>query len=206
MAKQSDLKKAISKVSKKVTKAVTKKNPKGYDPNHIVKKTGEAPEGNFNFKVEITAPKLGPIEIGFQSISGIGVTANFKEYREGGNNYIPDKLLDYVSDTPATFMTGITQNEAIMDLMYFYFRGGKQAGSFSQLFDIKVYLKDRSGKYNVRSYQLIGCQFESFTLGDLDALGESFAVESFSVRYNEFRHHNGKKQVSYKKKGNGAIE
>ena len=142
------------------------------------------PYTNFSFRVHIDSPKLGAIQCGFHTVSGLGVNAVYKEYREGGNNFIPDKLLETVSDNPVSFATGMTDNEAIVHLGTMFFEQGHAVAPFSNRFDIRVEVMDRTLKKPVRTYGLYECVLETFILGDLNSMGSEFLIENFSVRFN----------------------
>lgn len=143
------------------------------------------PLGNFNFRVIISGGKLKNITAGFNAISGLGVTVNYKEYREGGNNGIPDKLVESIADNPVTFMKGVTKDDSILDIAHYYLRRTNGTiGSHSNRFTIKVQVMDKIFKEVKRTYTLHGCQLETFNLGDLSGQGAEVLVESFSVRFN----------------------
>lgn len=146
------------------------------------------PIGNYNFRVSIISTKLGSIQCGFSSVTGIGVTSNFKEYREGGNNSIPDKLLDTISASPVTFSKGMTENEAITDLVALYYNPTDGiVGSFSKRVDILVEIMNRTNTAPLKSYTLIECSIETFILGDLNSMVSEYMIEGFSVQYNALK-------------------
>lgn len=143
------------------------------------------PYGNFNFRVDIISSKLGNIQCGFNTVTGIGVTAELKEYREGGNNGIPDKLIESISASPVTFGRGMTRNDAIYDLVSMYFQSvGGVYGSFKNRFDIRVDVMNRTNDKVVKSFTLIDCVIEGLLLGDLNSMSSEYMIEGFTAQYN----------------------
>lgn len=148
------------------------------------KNSGTDPYGNFNFRVNFMHPKLGHIKSGFNKVSPIGVTGVYKEYREGGNNKMPDLILESVSAEPVTLTKGMTDNDAIEYIanMFFSSKNGV-VSSFQNRFDVEVEVMDRQNKRAVKTYQMLDCVIEQFILGEFDSLGETYAIENIVFRF-----------------------
>lgn len=152
------------------------------------KATKTDPYKAFNYRVQITSPKLGNIECGFSSITGLGVTANFEEYREGGNNGIPDKFIEYFTANSVVMSRGMTQNDAIYDLVELYFKSSKGLrGSFENRFDVKVEVMNYTNTAPVKSFQLIDCVIENFGLGDFNSMTSEYAIEGLTIQFNALK-------------------
>lgn len=144
------------------------------------------PLGNYNFRVIFSHQKLGNIKCGFNSVSGLGVTSVFKEYREGGNNNTPDQILESVSTQPVSLTRGMTVDDSIYQIVELSYQTVNGVVSpFKNRFNVTVQVMDRTNTKPVKEYEMMNCVLESFKLGDMLGQGDTILIESISIRFNE---------------------
>lgn len=144
------------------------------------------PLGNFNFRVIFNHQKLGNIKCGFNTLSGMGVTSVFKEYREGGNNKTPDLILESISTDPVVLSKGMTVDDSIYsvaDLTYATENG--VVAPFKNRFGVTIQVMDRQNTYPVKTYELYDCVVEQMSLGEMNAQGDMIMIENLVIRFNE---------------------
>lgn len=148
----------------------------------------ESPYANYNYKVLIFQPKIGTIYAGFSSVTGMGITVNFSERRQGGNNKIPDKFVESISDSPVVLSKGMSKDVSLVEFMAFLLKPYKNViGHFSKLFSVEIEVRNRDNTKKVKTIIFDHCKVESFNIGDLEANGSEILLESFSFRYQYMR-------------------
>lgn len=178
------------------------------------------PVRNFKFQVQIAVPQgalatqVGPTiaNLGFAVVSGISVTNEMIQYREGGNNTHPYKMIGQSDYPPVTFSKGLFASESALwnwqTFMHSWSQGSVSGGSTSQdsdyRADIIVQVFDHpvsAGPYatpgNTASaptpaglpklaYKLHNCWPASWSLGDLNAGDSSILIQQLVVNHEGF--------------------
>jgi len=130
------------------------------------------PYRNFKFLVEIA----GFTSAGFNKVSGLKMTTDVIEYREGGENTTVRKLPGQTKFEPITLERGATQSLEMWDWAC---QVHKTAGGGSTSItrkDITIKLIGKSNKI-LRSWIVYRTWASEWELGELDAKGNDVVIE-----------------------------
>lgn len=119
--------------------------------------------------------RVGPLLMGFSTISGLSKSLEVETYLEGGRNGIPHIFPKQAANGGTLAMKkGVYKGSEPLFIL---------VGNWIPLLGIEVY--DASGKQTVKFYTLINCLITKWEVGELDAQGNSLLIESFEVAYEQ---------------------
>jgi len=134
------------------------------------------PYGNFRFRVEID----GIIKAGFKEVEGLNVTVDVVEYREGNELTTNPMLLPGLSHYgPLILRYGVTMNtQEMWEWMEEVLDGDLTSARRS----MSLIVQDSEGNDAVR-YNLSEVWPSGWSLGKLDSVGRSMAIEELVIQY-----------------------
>lgn len=140
------------------------------------------PVRGFNFEVVFSGRGRQIYRTGFQKVTGVKSTINFVEYKEGGNNGVPDKIPSDVNFEPITMTHGVTDS---LEFPLAYASQFNRLGAGMQnTYTIDIYLKDRDNRTVIRHTRLLNAMITSFQEGDLDAQSSAVAINTIIVTFS----------------------
>jgi phage tail-like protein len=139
----------------------------------------DLPYAQFNFLVDLgTGQTEGP-EAGFQECSGISMTVDVIEYRNGNDKEInPRKLTGLARVTDVTLKRGIIGSVSLYQWID-QIRNGDQ--SARRTVTIQLQNEDRTGV--VMTWKLLRARIVKHTTGPLNAKGTDVAMEELTLAY-----------------------
>ncbi len=126
------------------------------------------PYRSYNFQIEIQ----GQIEGHFTEIRGIGVKVEAIAYREGGTAQLVHRLPGRVEYADIELRYGLTTSQVLWDWFTTAVRGQVERKNVS------IILLDSDGATEVMRWNLTGCWIAEWHGTPLDALAQTYAVES----------------------------
>lgn len=134
------------------------------------------PYGNYRFRVEID----GIIKAGFKEVEGLNVTVDVVDYREGSEPTTNPHLLPGLSHYgPLILRYGVTQDcQEMWGWMEKVLAGHMDSARRS----MSVIILDSEGNDVVR-YNLVEAWPSGWSLGKLDSVGRSMAIEELVIQY-----------------------
>lgn len=178
------------------------------------------PIRNFKFQVQIlpgngalsshVGPQIG--SLGFAVVSGLSITNDMIQYREGGMNTHPHKMIGQSDFSPVTFSKGVFAQEDNLykwqTFLHSWSQGGISGGSSSTdsnyRADVVVSVFDHpvsSGSYATPGvtdtqptpagsaklrYKLYNCWPASYSLTDLNASDSSIMIQQMVLNHEGF--------------------
>ena len=139
----------------------------------------DVPYGQFNFLVDLgTGHTEGP-EAGFQECSGISMSVDVIEYRNGN-----DKENNPRKITGLTKVSDVTLKRGIIGSLTLYqwinqIRNGDQAA----LRNVTIQLQNEDHTAVVMTWKLLRARIVKHTSGPLDAKGTDVAIEELTLAY-----------------------
>jgi phage tail-like protein len=134
------------------------------------------PYGGFNFLVEID----GITQAGFQEVSGLDVSTDASDYREGSDPIHTRKLPGLNKYTPITLKRGITDSDELWKWRATVIAGNVERRNGS------IILLDQTGQEKLR-WNFFNAWPSKWTGPALNATSSSVAVESLEITHEEIR-------------------
>lgn len=153
------------------------------DTGQTFAKTGRHdPYKKCKFLVEITGNMLFA-KAGFQKVSGLKMTTEVTEYREGGDNNSVHKSPGLTKYEPITLERGMSED---LDMWDFAVKALEvENPDFKAIITIK--LQDtRTGKV-VKTWEVSECWVSEYETGDFDAMSSDVMIERIVVQNEGFR-------------------
>lgn len=134
------------------------------------------PYGGYNFLVEID----GITQAGFQEVSGLDVSTDASDYREGSDPLHTRKLPGLNKYTPITLKRGITDSDELWRWRATVIAGNVERRNGS------IILLDQTGQEKLR-WNFFNAWPSKWTGPALNATSSSVAVESLEITHEEIR-------------------
>lgn len=144
------------------------------------------PYKSFRFEVEI-AGNMVFAKAGFQKVSGLNMTTEVIEYREGGDSLTVSKTPGLTSFEAITLERGMSEDSDMWDWAskLFDFNSVAQVNSPKYRANMKIKLKDRAGTV-VKIWEVPNCWVSEYSTGEFDAQGNSVMIETIKVVHEGF--------------------
>lgn len=142
------------------------------------------PYRNFNFAVDFVG-KVGIIKSGWNNVTGIKLRHDYKEYKEGGNNGVPDQMHTESRYEPITLRRGMSEDFSVLKLLSSSYSKNGNGITKSAKMDIVIKIKDRDRKKIVRKFTLRDAWVTAFETSDLDAMGAEVLMETIIVSFKD---------------------
>lgn len=126
---------------------------------------------NFGFKVVMGAEPIGF----FLKVTGLGMSMNIIEYREGGVPGNVRKLPGRTDVNNVTLELGVAHSAALWQWIDACSKGQIERRN------VRIILLDESGQQDVASWGLTNCWPCSCEVSDFDALGNDVLVKSITL-------------------------
>ena len=139
----------------------------------------DRPYAQFNFLVDLGTGQTDGPEAGFQDCSGIAMSVDVIEYRNGNdkeNN--PRKLTGLTRVSDVTLKRGIIGSLALYQWIN-QIRNGDPAAART----VVIHLQNEDHTATVMSWKLRGARIIKHTSGPLNAKGTDVAVEEITLAY-----------------------
>ena len=141
------------------------------------------PYKSFRFEVEI-AGNMVFAKAGFQKVSGLSMSTEVIEYREGGDSMTVSKTPGLTSFEPITLERGMSEDGdmwAWASKLYDY-KSVSQVNSPKYRANMKIKLKDRDGAI-VKIWEVPNCWVSSYATGEFDAQGNAVMIETITIQH-----------------------
>lgn len=139
----------------------------------------ELPYGQFNFLVDLgTGQTEGP-EAGFQECSGISMSVDVIEYRNGN-----DKENNTRKITGLTKVTDVTLKRGIIGSLSLYSWLNQIRNGDSALRTVTIQLQNEDHTQVVMTWKLIRARIIKHTSGPFNAKGTDVAIEELTLAYD----------------------
>lgn len=139
------------------------------------------PYRNFNFSVDFNT-NYGSIKTGWNAVTGVKLRHDYKEYREGGNNGVPDQIHAETRYEPIVMRRGMSEDTDILNLIS-KAGGGQGIGIRKKdKFDVTIKVKDRN-RAIVKSFKLLDCWITAYEMGDLNAQGAEILFDQITLSF-----------------------
>ncbi|MEO5739479.1 MAG: phage tail protein [Vicinamibacterales bacterium] len=139
----------------------------------------ELPYGQFNFLIDLgTGHTEGP-EAGFQECSGISMSVDVIEYRNGN-----DKENNTRKITGLTKVTDITLKRGIIGSLSLYSWLNQIRNGDSALRTVTIQLQNEDHTQVVMTWKLIRARIIKHTSGPFNAKGTDVAIEELTLAYD----------------------
>jgi phage tail-like protein len=134
------------------------------------------PYANYNFIVQ----KDGVVVAGFREVSGLDSSIEVIDYREGGDQHIPNrKLPGKVTYTNIVLKTGITDDPAL----YNWHKDWLTAKTNAARSLIRIVLRDRTGENEVRSWTIREAWPAKWTGPTFNAEAHEVAIQTLELAH-----------------------
>lgn len=142
------------------------------------------------FKFEVTiSGNMVFAKAGFQKVSGLKMSTDVTEYREGGDNNTVSKIPGLTKFDPITLERGMSEDTDMWNWAIKLFNLDGDTGvaeSPSYRANMEIALKDRNGKV-VRKWQVPNCWVSKYETGDFDAMSNNVMIEKIEVVHEGFK-------------------
>lgn len=140
----------------------------------------------FMFEVEISG-NMTFARAGFQKVSGLKMTTDAIEYREGGDPTTVTKTPGLTKFEPITLERGMSDD---MDMWswackIFSMDGGTVPDTNARA-NVTIKLKDRAGAI-AKKWEIPEAWVSEYNTGDLDAQGNNVLIEKITLQHQGFR-------------------
>lgn len=142
------------------------------------------------FKFEVTiSGNMVFAKAGFQKVSGLKMSTEVTEYREGGDNNTLSKIPGLTKFDPITLERGMSEDTDMWDwaMKLFDLDGdSKLPEAPNYRANMEISLKDRNGNI-VRKWQVPNCWVSKYETGDFDAMSNNIMIEKIEIVHEGFR-------------------
>ena len=137
------------------------------------------PYGQFNFLVDIGNSDTDSLDAGFQECSGISMTVDVIEYRNGNDkNNNTRKLTGLTKTTDVTLKRGI-----IGSLSLYQWINQVRNGEQGAVRTVRIHLQNEDHTAIVMTWKLHGARIIKHTSGPFNAKGTDVAMEEITLAY-----------------------
>jgi phage tail-like protein len=146
------------------------------------------PYKSFKFEVVISGQMVFA-KAGFQKVSGLKMSTEVTEYREGGDNNTTSKIPGITKFDPITLERGMSEDVDMYNwaMKMFSIDGDKgTVASPNYRAQMEITLKDRNGT-PVKRWQIPSCWVSKYETGDFDAMGNNIMIEKIEVVHEGFK-------------------
>jgi|SRR3712207_186297 len=140
----------------------------------------------FRYLVEITGNK-NFAKAGFQKVTGLKMTTDVIEYREGGDPLTVSKTPGLTKFDPITMERGMSEDLDMWDwaTKLFDFQIVNQSNSPIYRSNVTIKLLDRNGDI-VKVWQVPNAWVSEYSTGDFDAKGNNVMIEKIVLQHEGF--------------------
>jgi phage tail-like protein len=139
----------------------------------------ELPYAQFNFLVDLGTGQTDGPEAGFQECSGISMSVDVTEYRNGNDKEnAPRKLTGLAKVTDVTLKRGIIGSLNLYNWLN-QIRNGDQAATRT----VTIQLQNEDHTAIVMTWKLLRARIVKHTSGPLNAKGSDVAMEELTLAY-----------------------
>lgn len=143
------------------------------------------PYKSFRFEVEISGHMVFA-RAGFQSVSGLQMSTEVIEYREGGDNLTVSKSPGLTTFEPITLSRGMSEDTDMWDWASKIFSLDNNSHSPKYRANMIIKLKDRDNKV-VRAWEVPNCWISRYETGEFNAMNNEVMLETIEVQHEGFR-------------------
>ncbi len=139
----------------------------------------ELPYAQFNFLVDLGTGNTDGPEAGFQEVSGIGMSVDVIEYRNGN-----DKENDVRKVTGLSKTTDVTLKRGIIGSLHLYdWLNQTRNGDEGALRTVLIHLQNEDHTQTVMTWKLLRARIVKHVSGPLNAKGTDVAIEELTLAY-----------------------
>jgi phage tail-like protein len=139
----------------------------------------DRPYGQFNFLVDLGSGATDGHEAGFQECSGIGMTVDVIEYRNGNDKGNETRKL-----TGLTRVSDVTLKRGIIGSLALYqWINQIRNGDSNAIRNVVIQLQNEDHSAVVMTWKLIRARIIKHTSGPLNAKGTDVAMEEITLAY-----------------------
>lgn len=142
------------------------------------------PYKSFRFEVTISG-NMTFMRAGFQKVSGLKMTTDVIEYREGGDAPTMTKTPGLTKFDPITLERGMSEDTDMWDFASKTF-GEHAVNDTDARANIIIKLKDRTGNV-VKAWEVPNAWVSEYNTGDFDAQGNHVMIEKITIQHQGFR-------------------
>lgn len=143
------------------------------------------PYKSFRFEVEISGNMVFA-RAGFQNVSGLQMSTEVIEYREGGDNLTMSKSPGLTSYEPVTLSRGMSEDTDMWDWASKLFSLDNVNHQAKYRANVKIKLKDRDGSV-VRAWEIPNAWISRYETGEFDAMGNEVMIETIELQHEGFK-------------------
>lgn len=142
---------------------------------------GTDPQRNYNFKVTVNDK-----EMHFRSVTGLKMSAEVIDYREGSDEPGVRKLPGQPIFDTITLNRGYTADKALIDWAKKTSSGRQNDLSDGYTHDVQISLLDRVNKTIIKTWMIEKAWVSEYTLSDLDATANDVLIEEIVLQHSGF--------------------
>lgn len=143
------------------------------------------PYKSFRFEVEISGHMVFA-RAGFQSVSGLQMSTEVIEYREGGDNLTVSKSPGLTTFEPITLSRGMSEDTDMWDWASKIFSLDRNSQNPKYRANMIIKLKDRDNKV-VKAWEVPNCWISRYETGEFNAMNNEVMLETIEVQHEGFR-------------------
>jgi phage tail-like protein len=140
------------------------------------------PYRNFNYRVDFVGRKA-IFNSGWSYVSGVKANNEYKEYKEGGNNLVPDQIHERTIYQPISMERGMSEDTSIMDAFSGQFSRDGIGIRNRERYDVIVSVYDRDGRSLARKFTLREAWISVYETSDLSAMGTEVLFDRIVVSF-----------------------
>ncbi len=138
------------------------------------------PYKSFRFEVEISGNTVFA-KAGFQQVSGLQMSTEVIEYREGGDNLTVSKSPGLTKFEPITLQRGMSEDTDMWDWASKMFHIDDTAHNQKYKANVKIKLKSRNGTV-VKAWEVPNAWISKYETGEFDAMGNNIMIETLELQ------------------------
>lgn len=141
------------------------------------------PYKSFKFEVEIMGQNMTFTKAGFQKVTGLNMSTEVVEYREGGDSDTVSKTPGLTKFDPITLDRGMSDDADMWNwsMKVFDYNSVNQTNAKFRT-NMKIKLKDREGNI-VKIWAVPNCWVSEYKTGEFDAQSNNIMIETMTVQH-----------------------
>lgn len=144
------------------------------------------PYKSFRFTVEISGHMVFA-KAGFQKVSGLQMSTEVVEYREGGDNLTVSKSPGLTKFEPITLERGMSEDNDMWNWASKLFDMDRtEHDTVKYKANVKIKLKDRNGVV-VKAWEIPNAWISRYETGEFDAMGNNVMLETIELQHEGFK-------------------
>ncbi|WP_046755826.1 phage tail protein [Kordia jejudonensis] len=140
------------------------------------------PVSGFHFVVYFNGLLPNPVDLSFQSVSGLSVTVETEAYTEGGENRFVHEIPKGLKFSTLTLKRGL---KAAPSSITKWCEDAYESFTFKPLNLIVMLLNEKH--IPIKSWNIVGAYPIKYELGDFNAETNSILIETLELKYNYFK-------------------